>query len=75
MCAGALISVETDEVGDYEIGYGVRRGLLQGVGQQQLVALIAQHLAKEISSRAVVIDHQDLSDAPHLGGSARGPQF
>ena len=74
-CTDAVISLETDEVGDDEIGYGVRRGLLQAVDQLQLVAFIAQHLAKEVSSRAVVLYDQDVSYAPQAGGFGTEAQF
>ena len=74
-CAAAGISVETDEIGDDQLGNGVRRGILQPVDRQKLVALIAQHLAKEISSGAVVLDDQDLSYSPHAGGFGTGAQF
>ena len=75
MCAGGVISVETDEVSDDEIWFGVGRGLLKTTHQQQLVTLIAQHLAKEVSSGAVVVDDQDLNYSRQGGGSAPGPQF
>ncbi len=75
MCAIALISVEADEVGDDEIGHGVRRGFLQSVGQLQLVAFIAQDLAKEVTSRAVVVDDQNVTYAPQAGGFGTRAQF
>ena len=74
-CADALISVETDEVGEDEFGNGVHWGFFEPVDQQQLVALIAQHLAKEVSSRAVVLYDQDVSYAPQAGGFGTGAQF
>ncbi len=73
--AEALISVETHEVGEDEFGNGVRWGFFQPVDQQQLVALIAQHLAKEVSSRAVVLYDQDGSYAPQAGGFGTEAQF
>ena len=73
--AGALISVETDEVGHDKLRNGLRWGVLQPVDQQELVALIAQHLAKEVASRAVVLYDQDGRYAPQAGGFDTGAQF
>jgi len=73
--AGALVSVETDEVGHDKLRNDLRWGVLQPVDQQELVALIAQHLAKEVSSRAVVLYDQDGSYAPQAGGFDTGAQF
>jgi hypothetical protein len=74
-CAGALISMEIDKVSDDKLGSRVARDIVQPVDQQQLVALIAQHLAEEVSSGGVVLDDQDLWYSPHAGGFAPGPQF
>jgi len=72
--APARVSLETDEIGDDKIGSRVCRGVLEPVDQQQLVALIAQHLAEEVSSGAVVLNDQDLSYLPHVGGFGTGAQ-
>lgn len=73
--ASAVISLEADEVGDDEFGKGLRWDILQPIHQQQLVALIAQHLAKEVSSRPVVLNDQDVSYTPQVRGFGNGAQF
>lgn len=73
--AARLVPVETDEVGDDHIGSRIRCHALEPVDKQQLVSLIAQHLAKEVSSSAVVLDDQDVSYAPHARGFAARAQF
>ena len=75
MRAAAVVSVETHEIGDDQIGSCVRCGVLEPAHQQQLVALIAQHLAKEVSSGDVVLDDQYLGYSTNGRGFLPGPQF
>lgn len=74
-CGAALVSVEVDEIGDDDVRSRPRGGVVQPLDQQQLVALIAQHLANEVSSGAVILYEQDLSYSPHAGGFGTGTQF
>ena len=70
-----VISMDTSEIGDDKIGSRVRSHVLKAIDKDQLIALIAQDVAKEVSDRAVVFDDQDLSYVRQAGGSVPGAQF
>ena len=67
--------MDTTEIGDDKIGSRVRSHVLKAIDKDQLIALIAQDVAKEVSDRAVVFDDQDLSYVRQAGGSVPGAQF
>lgn len=71
----ALVSMKAREIGDDKIGSRVGSRVLKTIDEDQLVALIAQHVAKEVSDRGVVFDDQDLSYVRHAGGFGPGAQF
>ena len=64
----ALVAMETHKISDHQIGSGVHRRVLQMLDEQELVALIAEDLAKEISDGAIVFDDQDSS---HFAAGSR----
>ena len=74
-CETPVVSVKTSEIGDDKIGCRVRSHVLKPIDKDQLIALIAQHVAKEVSDGAVVFDDQDLSYARQAGGFVSGAQF
>lgn len=71
----ALVSMKAREIGDDQIRIRIRRGVLQTLHEREVVALIAQHVAIEVSDRAVVFDDQDLSYVRQAGGFLPGAQF
>ena len=74
-CETPVVSMDTGEIRDDQIGSRVRRRVLKTVDEDQLIALIAQDVAKEVSDRAVVFDDQDLSYVRQAGGFPRAAQF
>lgn len=74
-CETPVVSVKTSEIGDDKIGSRVQSHVLRAIDKDQLVALIAQHVAKEVSDRAVVFDDQDLSHVRQAGGFVAGAPF
>ena len=71
----ACVRAHTNEVGDHNIGNCVNRRAIQSVDEREVMALIAQHLADEVSYVTVVFDDQDLSYAAQAGDFARATQF
>lgn len=71
----ALVSMKAREISDDKIGSRVGSRVLKTIDEDQLVALIAQHVAKKVSDRGVVFDDQDLSYVRHAGGFGPGAQF
>jgi hypothetical protein len=71
----ARVRAHANEIGDHNIGNRIDRCALQCVDEREVIALIAQHLADEVSYVAVVLDDQDLSYAPQAAESARAMQF
>lgn len=74
-CETPIVSVKTSEIGDDKIGSRVQSHVLKAIDKDQLIALIAQHVAKEVSDRAVVFDDQDLSHVRQAGGFVAGAPF
>ena len=71
----ARVRAHANEIGDHNIGNRINRRAIQSVDAREVIALIAQHLADEVSYVAVVFDDQDLSYAPHAADFARAVQF
>lgn len=71
----ARIGAETDEIGDEQIGSRVRLGVLEAPNEQELIALIAEDFAKEVSDSAVVLDDQDSRYVPDAGCNRTRAQF
>jgi len=71
----ARVRVDTNEISDHNIGNRINRRAIQSVDEREVIALIAEHLADEVSYVAVVLDDQDLSYAPQAGDIARSAQF
>ncbi len=74
-CEGALVGAEANQVGDHKVGSRVCRHALQVLDEREVVALVAQHLADEVSYVAVVLDDQDLSYAPDVVELGPGVQI
>lgn len=74
-CETAVVSLNTSEIGDDEIGSRVRSSALKIADEDELIALIAQDLAKKVSYRPIVFDDQDLSNVRQAGGFFVGAQF
>ena len=58
-----VIGVKADEIGDDQIGSEVWGRTCETLDQNDLVVLIAEHIANELSDGGVVVDDQDLSYA------------
>ena len=71
----ALVWMEADEIHDHQAGSQVLRRAIQSVDEREVMALIAQHLADEVSNVAVVLDDQDLSYARQAADFRRATQF
>jgi hypothetical protein len=74
-CATPVVSMETTEIRDDKIGSRVRSRVFKIIDEDQLIALVAQNVANEVSDRAVVFDEQDLSYVRQGGGLLPGAQF
>lgn len=74
-CEAALVSMKPREIGDDQVGGRVRWRALKTIDERELVALIAQHLAKEVADGAVVFDDQNLSYQRQAGAFGRSAQF
>jgi hypothetical protein len=73
--APALVWTEADEIHDHQVGSQVCRRAIQSVDEREVMALIAQYLADEVSYVAVVLDDQDVSYARQAADFRRGMQF
>lgn len=71
----AGVRAHANEIGDHNIGSQAKRRAIQSIDERELIALIAQHLADEVSYVAVVLDDQDVSYAQHAGDVALGLQI
>ena len=59
----AHVWAHANEIGDHNIGSQVRRRAIRAIDERQVIALIAQNLADQVSNVAVVLNDQDLSNA------------
>src|SRR6185295_15220964 len=57
----ARVGAHANEVGDHNVGKRINGRAIQSVDEREVMALIAQDLADEVSNVAVVLDDQDLS--------------
>jgi hypothetical protein len=73
--ATPVVSMEATEIRDDKIGSRVRSRVFKIIDEDQLIALVAQHVANDVSDRAVVFDDQDLSYVRQGGGLLPGAQF
>ena len=71
----ARVRAHANEIGDHNIGNRTNRRAIQSVDEREVIALIAQHLADEVSYVGVVLDDQDLSYTPHAVELGPGLQF
>lgn len=71
----AVVVVKADEIGDDQIRSQVGGRIVQTLDERKLVALLAKHIANEVSDRAIVVDDQDLRYSRTLADSGRGRNF
>lgn len=74
-CEFVRVRTDANEIGDHDVGSRVNRRAIQSIHERELIALIAQHLADEVSYVAVVLDDQDLGNAQTVGDGGPGLQF
>lgn len=71
----ARVRPHAHEVGDHEVRGRADHSFLESVDEREVIALVAEHLADEVSYVAVVLDDQDLSYAAQAADLHRDAQF
>ena len=71
----ARVRAHANQIGDHSIGKRINRSAIESVDEREVIALIGQHLADEVSYVGVVLDDQDLSYTSHAVELGPGLQF